>query len=157
MKKIKVVDISSTDQGAYRLLRTRVKKINNDARFENYIICPRGEWVEKIKSLGIKHIPYDIDRKLNFMNIYSEIKKLEKLILEVNPDIVHSHNSKSGAIARIAVDNINRKYDKSIRMVHQVHGYHFTKYKGMKRKVFLDIERYLAKKQMYCYFKINMS
>jgi hypothetical protein len=122
MGKIRVVDIASTGQGAYRLLRTRVKKINDDGRFENYIISPGGEWAEKIKSLGIKHISYDIDRGLNPFNAFMEIRRLEKLLLEINPDIVHSHNSKSGAAARIAAYRINKRYKKSIKIIHQVHG-----------------------------------
>lgn len=146
MGKIKVVDITSTDQGAYRLLRTRVKKINNDYRFENYIISPGGEWAEKIKSLGIKHIPFEMDRKLNPINTLREIRRLEKLIMEIDPDIVHSHNSKAGAAARIAVSHINKKHKKSIKIVHQVHGYYFTVCKGIKKNLFLCIENYLAKK-----------
>jgi len=146
MGKIKVVDIANTDYGAYRFLGTRVKKINNDDRFENYIISPSGEWSEKIKSLGIKHIPFNMDRGLNPINTLKEIKRLEELIMEINPDIVHSHNSKTGALARIAVNHINKKYKKTIKIVHQVHGYYFTACKGIKKKIFFHIENYLAKK-----------
>lgn len=155
MKKIKVLDIASTDQGAYRLLRTRIKKINDDNRFENYIVCPSGEWAEKIKEYGVKHISYEIDRKINVKNIFNEISKLENLLLEIEPDVVHSHNSKSGAIARLAVDNVNKKLNKKIKMIHQVHGYHFTKYNGFKRSVFLNIEKYLAKKTDVLLFQNN--
>ena len=44
---IKVLDVASTDQGAYRLLRTRVNKINNNPNFENIIACPSGVWQKK--------------------------------------------------------------------------------------------------------------
>ena len=155
MDKIKILDIASTDQGAYRLLRTRVKKINEDDRFENYIACPSGEWAEKIKEYGVNHIAYEIDREINFKKIYSEICRLERLLLEIKPDIVHSHNSKSGAVARLAVNNINKKCNKKIKMVHQVHGYHFTKYKGVKRTIFLNIEKYLAEKTDALLFQNN--
>ncbi len=155
MDKIKILDIASTDIGAYRLLRTRVKKINEDDRFINYIACPNGYWAEKIIECGLKHIPYEIDRKINFKNIFSEIGRLEALLLELKPDIVHSHNSKSGAIARLAVKNINKKYYKNIKMIHQVHGYHFTKYKGVKKTLFLKIEKYLAKNTHVLLFQNN--
>lgn len=35
MNKIRIIDVASTDQGAYRLLRSRVKKIASDERFGN--------------------------------------------------------------------------------------------------------------------------
>lgn len=144
MNRIKVFDVGSTDQGAYRLLRTRVKKVDSDERFENYIVCPSGEWQEKIVEEGIKWIQFDVTRGLGIKNVFDEIKLLKNIFIENRPDIVHSHNSKTGALARISVYLANRKLDKKIKMIHQVHGYHFTTYTGIKKQIFLNIEKFLS-------------
>ena len=144
MDKIKVLDIASTDKGAYTLLRTRVKKIEEDSRFDNYIVCPTGKWQKKMIKEGIKIIDYKVTRGLGITKLFGEIKSLEEIIYQADPEIVHSHNSKTGALARIAVKKVNKKYNKNIKMIHQVHGYHFTTYKGLKKQVFLHIENILA-------------
>lgn len=47
-------------------------------------------------------------------------------------------------MARISVYLANKKLNKKIKMIHQVHGYHFTTYKGIKRQIFLSIEKLLS-------------
>lgn len=145
MDKVRILDIASTDQGAYRLLKSRVKKINCDKRFDNYIVCPRGEWSEKIEEYGVSCIEYDVKREISILELKKEIEKLEKILQQYEPNIVHSHNSKTGALARIAVKNINKKHKKNIMMIHQVHGFHFTGQKGIKKTMFLQVEKKLAK------------
>ncbi|MBP3917182.1 glycosyltransferase [Clostridium sp.] len=144
MEKIKVFDVGSTDQGAYRLLKTRVKKIDSDERFDNYIVCPSGEWQKRMLDEGVKCINFDVTRGLGIKSVFLETKKLRDIFIEHRPDIVHSHNSKTGALARIAVYSANKKLDKKIKMIHQVHGYHFTTYTGIKKEIFLLIEKLLS-------------
>ncbi len=130
MNKIRIIDIASTDQGAYRLLKTRVKKIDSDMRFENVILCPEGLWQRKMINDGVKCITYNVHRELGIRGIWREIIELERILVENNPQIVHSHNSKTGALARIAVKRVNKKYGKKITMIHQVHGFFFYRLKG---------------------------
>ncbi|MGL4337064.1 MAG: glycosyltransferase, partial [Turicibacter sp.] len=141
---IRILDVASTDQGAYRLLRTRVKKIDKDSSFENFIICPSGPWQKKMLEQQVKWIEFEVSRGLGIFNIFNEIKQMERILLQYKPDIVHSHNSKTGAIARLSVWLVNRKYHLQIKMIHQVHGYHFTSFKGFKKLLYLLIEIVLA-------------
>lgn len=143
---IKILDIASTNQGAYRLLKTRVAKINKDDRFINYIVCPKGEYSKAIMEEGIDIIEIDMSRGLNVIQTHNELKILIKLLLDIKPDIVHSHNSKSGALARLAVEKANKLGNLNIKMIHQVHGYHFTNLKGIRKQVFKKIEVLLSKK-----------
>lgn len=139
-QKIKVADLFNTDYGAYRLLRTRVKKIDSDPNFDNYIICPDGEWSEKMKSQGIKVINVNLSNSMKMDHIFQEIKQLKKIFVEYKIDVVHTHASKPGATGRIAA-----KKAKVPLVIHQVHGFHFTRYTGVKRWVFETIEKFLAK------------
>jgi glycosyltransferase involved in cell wall biosynthesis len=139
-RKIKVVDLFNTDYGAYRLLRTRVKKIDDDPKFDNYIICPDGEWSDKMKNQGLKIINVNISNSMKLAHIFQEIKELKKIFIEYKIDVVHTHASKPGATGRIAA-----KKAKVPLIIHQVHGFHFTRYIGVKRWIFEVIEKFLAK------------
>ena len=68
--------------------------------------------------------------------------KIKKIIKEFNPDIVHTHASKSGAIGRLAASACNVKL-----IVHTFHGHVFHSYfnKAVSSLIVL-FERYLAKK-----------
>lgn len=140
-KKIRVLDIVSTDIGAYRLLRSRVKKLNEFNDIYNAILCPPGKWVDHIKKEGIKVFVINMSRGINPFSIFKEYKAIRKAIKSFKPDIVHTHNSKTGAIGRFAAKKENVPV-----VIHQVHGFHFTYLKGIKRNVFEVIEKYLSKK-----------
>jgi glycosyltransferase involved in cell wall biosynthesis len=140
-----IVDVATTDQGAYRLLRTRVSKI--DRIYSNIIACPKGEYFHKMASTGIKVVPCNIRRELDFFSLGREISEIKNMLLEINPDIVHSHNSKTGALVRLAVRSLNIRRGKTnkIIMIHQVHGYHHTLYTGFKRLLFQTVEVFLTR------------
>ncbi|NUU99635.1 hypothetical protein XO12_05820 [Marinitoga sp. 1154] len=150
--KIKIIDVAGTSQGAYRLLRNRVKKINEDGRFINYIITPKGNYNEIMKKEQIPIIEVDFTRKIN-MQIFSEIKILRNIIKEIQPNIVHSHSSKGGALARLAVSRLDNELRSKMKVIHQVHGYHFTKYNGIKKFIFENIEKYLMRYTDYLLFQ----
>ena len=144
MEEIKIIDFVTTGQGAERLLLSRVKKINNDKRFKNGIICPEGEEARRITENNIKVFPMKINRGLGVINIICELFALYKIIKQNPPHIIHTHNSKAGALGRIICWYINLFKKKKIYIIHQVHGYYFTKLKGFKRKIFYWIEKVLA-------------
>ncbi|MBL7817957.1 MAG: glycosyltransferase [Saprospiraceae bacterium] len=70
---------------------------------------------------------------------YFEIKRIIK---EFKPDVVHTHAAKSGALGRLAASRAGVPV-----IVHTFHGHVFHSYFGrLKSWVFIQIERYLAKK-----------
>lgn len=141
---MKILDIASTDIGAYRLLKNRVKLVNQLGEFDNIILCPNGKWRKMIEKDGIKTIEYKFTRGISLLNIIKEIKLLMSILKNEKPDIVHSHNSKSGAIARIAVKLVNINCKNKIKCIHQVHGYHFTLYSDIRRIIYISIEFILS-------------
>lgn len=140
-RKIIIHDVFNTDYGAYRLLRTRVQKIDSDPNFENWILCPKGYYSEKMKQMGIKVINFQIDDKsVNPFFDRSSVSELAKIFKEWKPTIVHTHTSKGGYIGRIAA-----KRARVPHVVHQVHGFHFTQLEGLKKKIYMYAEKYLSK------------
>lgn len=96
-----------------------------------------------VKSIGVEPciIP-EMSRELSLMNDLTSFRKIKKLIKEFKPDIVHTHAAKAGALGRIAAMQC-----KVPVMVHTYHGHYFHSYfNPVKTKVFLEIERWLARK-----------
>ena len=92
-------------------------------------------------SLGIK--PYcipDMKRPVSFFSDRAAYLKLKKIIKEFNPDIVHTHAAKSGALGRLAA-----KHCKVPVIVHTFHGHVFHSYfNSLKTNIFIRAERLLA-------------
>lgn len=74
------------------------------------------------------------------------IWKLLQLMLRYQPDIVHTHKAKAGAVGRLAVLLYRLISRKRCRVVHIFHGHIFHSYYGpIKTMIFLTIERILAR------------
>ncbi|NOQ74000.1 MAG: glycosyltransferase [Crocinitomix sp.] len=83
-----------------------------------------------------------LERKVNFSNDRKALKEIRRLIREFNPDVVHTHASKAGALGRYAAYK-----EKVPVIVHTFHGHVFHSYFGrLKTGVYKTVERYLAKK-----------
>jgi glycosyltransferase involved in cell wall biosynthesis len=81
-------------------------------------------------------------RELNPFRDYTSYYKLRRLIQEFKPDIVHTHAAKAGAVGRLAA-----AHEGVPVIIHTFHGHVFHSYfSPAKTRVFLEIERYLAKK-----------
>jgi glycosyltransferase involved in cell wall biosynthesis len=95
------------------------------------------------RQMGIDYISLpEMAREINLANDYKAYQKIKTLIREFNPDIVHTHAAKAGALGRMAAASLNVPV-----IVHTFHGHVFHSYfNPVKTKVFLSIERYLAKK-----------
>ena len=84
----------------------------------------------------------DMYRSINPLKDRKAYDQIVKLIRHFKPDIVHTHAAKSGAIGRLAAAN-----NKVPVIVHTFHGHIFHSYfNPLKTRLFLEIERYLAKK-----------
>ena len=95
------------------------------------------------QSLEIQpHFVPNMFREIKLKNDYQAYNYVRKIIKEFKPDIVHTHAAKAGAIGRLAASK-----EKVPVIVHTFHGHVFHSYFGpRKTKVFINIERHLAKK-----------
>jgi len=96
-----------------------------------------------VRDLGLEPIIIpEMRRALNPIMDYKAYKKIKNIIKEFNPDIVHTHASKAGALGRIAAHNL-----KVPVIIHTFHGHVFDAYFSKTSSTFYkNIERYLAKK-----------
>ena len=96
-----------------------------------------------VSQLGIK--PSYVRSMYRSLNPFKDIAayfEIKRFIKEFQPDIVHTHAAKSGALGRLAAIQSGVPV-----IVHTFHGHVFHSYFGrFKSWIFLQIERYLAKK-----------
>ena len=96
-----------------------------------------------LNDLGLDPIVIpEMKRSINLKNDRIAFQKIQKLIQEFKPDIVHTHASKAGAIGRRAA------YKSGVKQIyHTFHGHVFHSYFGsLKTNIYKTIERNLAKK-----------
>ena len=101
------------------------------------------EYVLKDLGISYEYVP-DMYRSINPKNDYVAFKFIKKAVAKHQPDIVHTHAAKAGVLGRLAA--IHSKH-KPKAILHTYHGNVFDGYfSPLKTKVFLAIERYLARK-----------
>jgi glycosyltransferase involved in cell wall biosynthesis len=100
--------------------------------------------LKKIKPIRIRHL----GRKISPLNDYRAMIELRKVILQVRPDIIHTHTFKAGLIARAQRNKIEKILGKKIKFIHTFHGHLFDdpQFKGFKALVISAIEKSLSKK-----------
>lgn len=96
-----------------------------------------------VRELGLVPIYItEMRRSINPLNDYLAYQKIKKIIQEFKPDIVHTHAAKAGALGRLAASACGVPVT-----LHTFHGHVFHSYfHPLKTKIFIQTERYLAKK-----------
>ena len=96
-----------------------------------------------LNNLGLKPIIIpEMQRSLNPYKDQIAYRKIQNIIKEFKPDIVHTHAAKAGALGRRAAYKLGVN-----QIYHTFHGHVFHSYFGdFQTKIFKKIERDLAKK-----------
>ncbi|MEZ4885379.1 MAG: glycosyltransferase family 4 protein [Chitinophagales bacterium] len=95
-----------------------------------------------LDKMGLKprYIP-NMYRSIHPTKDFAAYQDIKKIIQEYKPDIVHTHAAKSGTLGRLAAKECGVPV-----IVHTFHGHVFHSYFGpLKTRLYLEIERYLAK------------
>lgn len=83
-----------------------------------------------------------MQKSLHPIHDFKAYKEIREVIKEFKPHIVHTHAAKAGAVGRLAAFSENVPI-----VLHTFHGHVFHSYfSPLKTKIFLTIEKYLAKK-----------
>ena len=100
---------------------------------ENY----REYFDKRIHLIEVKNFGRAIDISRDF-KAFAEIRAIAK---KVNPDVIHLHSSKAGALGRVALNG------RKTPMFYTPHGYSFLmeNYKPMKRRIFRLVEGFCAR------------
>ncbi len=89
----------------------------------------------------------DLKRSISLLSDIRTASSILRIVKEWKPQIVHTHMSKAGLVGRMAVRLYNIFRKEKIITVHTFHGHVFHSYFGkLKTKLFIFLERYLAKK-----------
>ena len=141
MKKIKVIHILHCVGGVEVSLRLILNNIDSD-KFENIIIHGTKdtsfEFTDDKHNL-IKEYKIPIFREISFIHDLKSIYKTYKIIKSEKPDIIHAHSAKGGIIGRL----VGKLFKTTILFTPQAFSY-LSEQNGIKRKLFLTIERLFA-------------
>lgn len=99
------------------------------------------EFITREVGLEPVYIP-EMYREINIIKDRQAYRKIKQVIKEFKPDIVHTHAAKAGTLGRLAAAECNVPV-----ILHTFHGHVFHSYfSPLKTRVFLEIERYLARR-----------
>lgn len=115
------------------------KKLGNEICL---VVGEKGTLTERVHEVtGVKIvIEKEIQRSVNLLQDVRATLKLRKDIKNFNPNILHLHSSKAGAIGRMAALGL------PCRVIFTVHGWAFTDgIKQPKKFIYTVIERFLSK------------
>jgi len=107
----------------------------------------KGE-IEDPEVAGLKPIRVkNLGRKISLVNDFKAAKQLRKVILDTDPDLIHTHTFKAGLLVRVQRNRIEKQLGKKIRFVHTYHGHLFDdpEFRGIKSIMVKMIEKRLSK------------
>ena len=99
--------------------------------------------VKKLKPIRSKNL----GRKISLINDLKAAREIQKVIVKVSPDVIHTHTFKAGLLVRAQRNRIEEALGEKIKFVHTFHGHLFDdpEFKGFKALFIKSIERRLSK------------
>lgn len=142
MNKIKIAHILHSVGGVDVSLRQIIQNLNT-SDFENIVIHGESDtavpFLDK-NSNTVVHYQLPIHREISFKNDYKSIVKALEIIRKEKPDVIHSHSTKGGVIARTI------GFITGIKVLHTPQAFSYlSSEQTIKRNVFLFIEKLLSK------------
>lgn len=137
-----------------------MKKVLFSATVDSHILHFHLPYLKMFKEKGYEvHVATNTDEIIPFCDIKHKvcferspfkknnlkaIKQMEKILLDNNFDIVHTHTPMGSVVTRLAYKKVRNKVN--TRMIYTAHGFHF--YKGaplLNWLLFYPVEKYLSK------------
>ncbi len=106
-------------------------------------IGPEGELLSQAQAGGYRVVVLDpMRREISPVRDLKTASGLRRLLSEIRPDVMHSHSSKAGILARRAAARVG-----GMKIVHTVHGLPFHHYENpLRNGVYIALERAAAKR-----------
>lgn len=131
-------------------LMSGVQKVSLDelahldsARYERIAMCKcEGEFTENLRRIGVRvHLVPELERAISPVQDFRAYRALRDFFSREQPDIVHTHSSKTGVLGRLAA-----RAARVPMIVHTVHGFAFpSESRKVVKTVFKLLERLSAK------------
>lgn len=150
MKKIKLLHISETfASGVYTYIKNVCKFLENDERFEVYVLYSNQRVENEEENVIKKEFPANVEfiqlslsREISLKRDFRGFLDIRKIVKKINPNIVHLHSSKAGILGRLACVGLTQ-----VKTFYTPHGYSFIRedISLSKSKLFYGIEKYITK------------
>jgi len=131
-------------------LTTRLKAFGYKSLLVHGTLSPgEGDMAYLMAQEGVEALKFsELQRSVNLKAELITAYRLYKVLCDFQPDIIHTHTAKAGALGRLVTVfyNWTRGRQHSVRIVHTYHGHVFDGYFGKRSTaVFLGLERWLAR------------
>ena len=138
-KRLKVLEIvQPVDGGAAANVDLLTDKLDK-GRFDVFLASPLKGIFKKLKSSKIKKINLNLVREISPISDFQNFLKIIVLIRKNKFDIVHTHSSKAGFLARLAA-----RIGGVPVILYTPHGFGYIQFKGFKRELYKLVERFAA-------------
>jgi len=137
----RILDIVNTDHAALNFLAYRVAWINRHSEFVNDIVCSPGPHLARLDVENTRVTPLDIPRDVSPASLAGLLGRLVSLMRAERYTIVHTHNSITGAVGRLAA-----RLARVPLVIHTTHGFHFHEnMSALRRLPWVAAERWLSR------------
>jgi glycosyltransferase involved in cell wall biosynthesis len=124
----------------------------DENQFEVYLLSgPGGILTDKIKKKEHFFIVKDLVRQINPLKDLKAFFQVKRILKKIKPDIVHTHSSKAGIIARTAAFFLRVPV-----IIHSVHGFSFSPLQSfLKRTFYVTAEKVVSRLTSHFIFVSN--
>jgi len=104
---------------------------------------PEGQLLDRARAGGYRVIVVDaLRREIHPLRDRAALRALRGLLAEIRPDVMHSHSSKAGILARKAAEAVG-----GMKVVHTIHGLPFHPYqRWWRNRLYVALERRAARR-----------
>ncbi|MEV4560272.1 glycosyltransferase [Kitasatospora sp. NPDC049285] len=100
-RPLRVAHLTTVDMSLHLLLATELT-VDVESGFETYGISAPGPYLERIERIGVRHraLP-SLTRAWQPAADLAAARELLAVLRELNPDVLHTHNPKTGVLGRV--------------------------------------------------------
>ncbi len=99
---LRLVHLTTVDMSLALLLATELA-VDVEAGFETVGISAPGPYVERVEAVGVAHVPLpSLTRRWRPVADARAFAELVAALRELRPDVLHTHNPKTGVLGRVA-------------------------------------------------------
>jgi len=128
--------------------RLQAQRGNDVTLITGPAIGPEGTLFDEAKGQGFDIITVDsLRREINPIHDFKSFRELNRLLSELQPDIVHTHSAKAGILGRLAGYRLKRKTSGNRpAVVHTIHGLAFHPYQpALLNRFYIMVEKTAAR------------